>query len=70
MLPLQDYFVLVPNEYYEPSLLREDVFQPCMAGSRQSEPYCKHYAYPDVSEFPIGWADYAERPGGGGGNPR
>ncbi len=67
---VQDYFVLVPNEYYEPSLLKEQVLEPCLAGAAGTEreaAFCRHFVYPDAEGFPTGWADYAERPGGGGG---
>ncbi len=59
---------MVPNEYYEPTLLKEQELEPCLAGAAgRGVPYCRHFVYPDVSSFPTGWADYAERPGGGGG---
>ena len=73
-LSLQDYFVLLPQEYYEPSLLKEQVLEPCLAtgmsGSEPVPPFCRHYVYPDASAFPVGWADYAEIPGGRGGSVR
>lgn len=61
--PSQDYFVLVPNEYYEPRLLNEDVYDACLAGEQL--PYCRQYSYPDITQFPTGWSDgNARRPGG------
>ena len=59
----KDYFVFLPREYYEPSILKEDVFQPCLAG--QTLPYCRHYTYPDLAAFPKTYSSNAERPGGG-----
>ena len=59
---LVDYFVFLPREYYEPSILKEDVFQPCLAG--ETLPYCRHYTYPDVAEFPKTYSNDAELPGG------
>ena len=60
---LVDYFVFLPREYYEPSILKEDVFQPCLAG--ETSPYCRHYTYPDLAAFPKTDSYNAERPGGG-----
>ena len=59
---LVDYFVLVPHEYYEPTILKEDVFSPCLAGG-QNIPYCRQFSYPDVEGFPVAYSDYAVRPG-------
>ena len=47
---LVDYFVLIPQEYYEPRILKQDVYAPCLAG--QTLPYCRHYSYPDLAAFP------------------
>ena len=47
---LVDYFVLIPQEYYEPRILQQDIYAPCLAG--QTLPYCKHYSYPDLAAFP------------------
>ncbi len=76
-LTTQDYFALVPTEYSEPSLLKEQVLEPCLARGRTGSgedsgtaPFCRHYVYPDVSSFPTGWSYYAEIPGGGGGTVR
>jgi laminin alpha 3/5 len=60
---LVDYFVLVPREYYEPSILKQDVYEPCLAG--EILPYCRHYSYPDLAAFPKTYSNNAERPGGG-----
>ena len=60
---LVDYFVLLPNEYYEPSILKDDKYLPCLAG--QTLPYCRHYSYPAISGFPKAYSTAAERPGGG-----
>ena len=60
----QDYFVLLPNEYKEPSILKEDVYEPCLAGEISA--YCRHYSYPNLAAFPITYSTNAERPGGSG----
>ena len=36
---LVDYFVFMPMEYYEPTILKEEVFDPCLAGV--TLPYCR-----------------------------
>lgn len=59
----QDYFVLLPAEYYEPSILKQDVFEPCLAG--ETSEYCRHYSYPDLAAFRKTYSSNAERPGGG-----
>jgi len=33
-------------------------------------PYCRHYAYPDMSAYPRTFATQANRPGGGPGKTR
>ncbi|XP_013408769.1 laminin subunit alpha isoform X2 [Lingula anatina] len=45
-----DYLVLLPQEYYEATVLQERVNKPCVLPDR-GEP-CLHYAYVDVSIFP------------------
>ena len=55
---------MVPREYSEPSILKQDVFEPCLAG--ETLPYCRHYSYPDLAAFPKTYSQDAERPGGGG----
>lgn len=60
---IQDYFVFIPREYYEPGILKEDVYEPCLAG--QVLPYCRHYSYPDLSAHPRTYSTQSNRPGGG-----
>nr|XP_031828013.1 laminin subunit alpha isoform X2 [Nomia melanderi] len=43
-----DYFVLLPSEYYEASILTQDVNIPCEVGSKG---LCRHYGYPILSRF-------------------
>jgi hypothetical protein len=59
----QDYFVFVPREYYEPAILKEDVYTPCIAG--EVLPYCRHYSYPDLPAHPRVYSSQSSRPGGG-----
>lgn len=47
---LVDYFVLLPRQYYEPSILKENVYEPCLAG--ETLPICRHYSYPEMGGFP------------------
>lgn len=54
---------MVPNQYYEPSILNEHVYNPCIAG--EVLPYCRDYVYPDVRQFPTTTSEMAQRPGGG-----
>ncbi|XP_054012773.1 laminin subunit alpha [Hylaeus anthracinus] len=43
-----DYFVLLPSEYYEASILTQDVNIPCEVGYKG---LCRHYGYPDLTRF-------------------
>ena len=43
-----DYFVLLPAEYYEATILTHDVNVPCEIGYRG---LCRHYGYPNVTLF-------------------
>lgn len=43
-----DYFVLLPSEYYEATLLTQDVILPCEVGYRG---LCRHYGYPNLDSF-------------------
>ena len=40
-----DYFVLLPSEYYEATLLTQDVNRPCEIGYKG---LCRHYGYPNL----------------------
>ena len=57
---LVDYFVMLPHEYYEPTILKGDVYDPCLAGEKL--PLCRQYSYPDISAHPQ--TQRAQRPGG------
>ena len=56
---LVDYFVLIPQEYYEPRILKQDVYAPCLAG--QTLPYCRHYSYPDLAAFPKTYGNFIRK---------
>ncbi|KAJ8668735.1 hypothetical protein QAD02_010398 [Eretmocerus hayati] len=43
-----DYFVLLPADYYEASILTQEVSQPCTVGYKG---LCRHYAYPSLASF-------------------
>lgn len=43
-----DYFVLLPSEYYEASILTQEVSTPCKIGYKG---LCRHYAYPNLLAF-------------------
>ncbi|XP_008557031.1 laminin subunit alpha [Microplitis demolitor] len=43
-----DYFVLLPAEYYEATILTQDVDVPCEIGQVG---LCRHYDYPNVKDF-------------------
>jgi len=54
---------LVPKEYYDPTILKEDVYVPCLAG--QTLPLCAHYTYPDLYGNPQVMSTDAQIPGRG-----
>lgn len=43
-----DYFVLLPAEYYEATILTQDVDVPCEIGQMG---LCRHYGYPNLASF-------------------
>ncbi|KAH0550044.1 laminin subunit alpha [Cotesia glomerata] len=43
-----DYFVLLPAEYYEATILTQDVDLPCEVGQKS---LCRHYDYPNLNYF-------------------
>ncbi|XP_033329969.2 laminin subunit alpha [Megalopta genalis] len=43
-----DYFVLLPSEYYEASILTQGVNIPCVVGSKG---LCRHYGYLNLTRF-------------------
>ncbi|XP_071119471.1 laminin subunit alpha-like [Haliotis cracherodii] len=45
-----DYFVLIPQGYYEASVLQKRIIQPCTVPGDQGP--CLHYQYPDISWYP------------------
>ncbi|KAL7292410.1 hypothetical protein TKK_0013999 [Trichogramma kaykai] len=45
-----DYFVLLPAEYYEASILTEEVSTPCVIGYKG---LCRQYAYPSLQPFDV-----------------
>lgn len=53
---LKDYFVLIPAEYYEASLLVSNVTNACTIDENK---VCRHYLYPKVSSY-----DYVRGAGG------
>ncbi|XP_032527888.2 laminin subunit alpha [Danaus plexippus] len=44
-----DYFVLIPEAYYEATVLTKLVDKPCIIGEKK---LCRHFAYPSLSGFP------------------
>ena len=54
---------MVPKEYYDPTILKEDVYVPCLAG--QTLPLCAHYTYPDLYGNPQVMSTDAQIPGRG-----
>ena len=54
---------MVPKEYYDPTILKEDVYVPCIAG--QTLPLCAHYTYPDLFGNPQVMSTDAQIPGRG-----
>lgn len=49
---LQDYFVLLPEDFYLATILNEQVDSPCIVHERK---LCKDYTYPNVSYFDTVW---------------
>lgn len=45
---LQDYFVLLPEDFYLATILNEKVETPCEVNEKK---LCRDYNYPDVSYF-------------------
>jgi len=58
---LIDYFVLLPNEYVKPRILKQDIKEPCKRGIPQE--FCKEYTFPLLDRFPSGLGRDAMRPG-------
>lgn len=48
-ISLQDYFVLIPEAYYEATILTKLVDRPCVIGEKT---LCREFAYPSVEHFP------------------
>ncbi|CAI9728190.1 laminin subunit alpha-like [Octopus vulgaris] len=47
---LLDYFVLIPQQYYEPTVLQHQVSRQCRI-PMDNEP-CQHYQYPSLENYP------------------
>ena len=45
---LKDYLVLLPEEYYRPQNLQEEVSKPCEL--KNGEKYCAYFTYPSVDQ--------------------
>ncbi|KAH3831938.1 hypothetical protein DPMN_105211 [Dreissena polymorpha] len=45
-----DYMILIPQAYYEATILQNIVYRPCLVPDDEGP--CYHYAYPDVLDFP------------------
>lgn len=46
----QDYFVLLPAEFYEADILVDKVVYPCVSGN---ETICRHFRYLDDNTFDV-----------------
>merc|ERR1712142_1073803 len=58
---LVDYFVLLPNEYVKPRILKQEITEPCKRGAPQE--FCKEYTFPVLDRYPTGLGKDAMRPG-------
>ena len=58
---LVDYFVLLPNEYVKPRILKKNIHNPCKRGD--NEDFCRDYTFPMIDRFPSGIGGDAMRPG-------
>ena len=61
---LIDYFVLLPNEYTEPRILKHDIRTPCLRDGSQD--FCREYIYPSANQFKSVDAKDAMNPSGAG----
>ena len=50
MLYLQDYFVLLPLDYYEGTILTENITRLCNIDDFEDH-ICIHYDYPSIDQF-------------------
>ena len=64
---LIDYFVLLPGEFTDPSVLRHDVTEPCLRDGSQD--FCREYIYPMVDMYPNVDSKDALNPAGAGYYP-
>ncbi|GAB1601049.1 laminin subunit alpha-like [Argonauta hians] len=48
---LLDYFVIIPQQYYEPTVLQHEVSRQCMTPGDDGP--CLHYQYPSLKGYPI-----------------
>lgn len=46
----QDYFVILPAEYYEGNILVDKVLNPCVIDNIEVG-LCRHFDYPSISKF-------------------
>ncbi|XP_071477998.1 LOW QUALITY PROTEIN: laminin subunit alpha-5-like, partial [Diadema antillarum] len=46
---LIDYIVLLPSDFYEATILQEDISEPCIVGIPQER--CNYYVFPNVDQF-------------------
>ena len=58
---LVDYFVLLPNEYVKPRILKKDIHAPCRRGDNAD--FCRDYSFPTIERYPTGLGGDAMRPG-------
>lgn len=45
----QDYFVLLPEDYYLASILHQKIEKPCKINDTNS--LCREYSYPNLTQF-------------------
>ena len=64
---LIDYFVLLPTEYTEPRILRQDIRDPCLRDGSQD--FCREYVYPMADQFSGVDSKDAMNPSGAGFYP-
>lgn len=43
---LVDYFVVLPNEYVKPRILKKNIHAPCRRGD--NEDFCRDYTFPMI----------------------
>lgn len=58
----QDYFVLLPEDFYLATILNQEVEKPCTMNETD---LCRHYAYPNITMFDKSWGVGGFIPSGG-----